>query len=258
MLPFIYGPINRSERKALLVAALCCLVFIALFAVVYPREKRIIKKSSVTLKVPTVVPPRELLEPERPVEDLGEPYRVAPENFKQVDFKNYSYGSYTYSDMKTLKLTLKDGELEVPDELSSFTLKDVYYKDVTGDGKAEAIVMLSHVQCGASCDGGSNLLFIYTVRGGKLKNLWKYETGSYAYGCALKSLTAAGREIVLELFGRCPTPAVEYPSSTKFLVADLTFKLWEFKDGHFSQKLIQYFDSSETNTKNYEPAIFFY
>ena len=134
-------------------------------------------------------------------------------------------------------------------------LKDVYYRDVTGDRKAEAIAWLSHVQCHGPCDGGANIFYIYKVADGKLKPIWQYETGSYAYGCGLKSFTIAGKQLVLELFGNCPTESIGERGPSKFVVEDLTFILLEFDGQRFARQWTEFFDTPPNHVKNYEPAI---
>jgi len=184
-----------------------------------------------------------------------ERFRVVPREFQEVDFRNYTYGLYKLSGGQIIDLSLWNGELELPDNLGSFTLKDVYYRDVTGDWKPEAIAWLSHVQCEGPCDGGANIFYIYTVADGKLKPIWQYETGSYAYGCGLKSFTISGKQLVLELFGHCPKESIRDRGPAKFVAAGLTFIVLEFDGRQFAQHPIQYFDTSPHNVKNYEPAI---
>ena len=97
------------------------------------------------------------------------------------------------------------------DDSGWFNLEDVYYQDVTGDGSPEAIVRLLHLRCSGSCDGGADLFYIYSRRNGRLKNIWQYETGSYAYGCGLKSFSLRGKQVVLELTNGCTKEVVSYP-----------------------------------------------
>ena len=249
---------DRSEGKALFVAGFCCFLFIIFLNGVYRLPPAETHKVATNITIPTPMPPTKLLEPElRPVE-MVEPYRIVPETFKHVDFKNHAYGLYLYPSAKAIRLTLTNGELELPKDSGWFALKDVYYKDFTRDGRPEAIVRLSHVECGVSCDGGSDLFYIFTQRNGQLETLWRYETGSYAYGCGLRSLTISGRQIVLELFGRCKKQKVEDPGSSKFLTKDLTFVLFEFDGKRFEQKMIEFFDSSIVNVNNYQPSIYIY
>jgi hypothetical protein len=255
MLPFCkYGPMDRAERKALWFAILVVSLFIVTLAIAHPpaATKR---KGELTILKPVA--------PSKPVEpvtalDLNESYRVVPDDFKTVDFNNFLYGVYASPKGKELDLTLYGGVLELPDDLGRFELEDVYYKDVTGDQRPDAIVRLSHVQCGGSCDGGSDLLYVYTFSDGKLKNAWQYETGSYAYGCGLKTLSLGNKQLVLQLFGRCPKQATEYPGTAKFVSEDLTFKVFEFDGRRFVTKTIEYIPEPAQNVKNYKPEIRIY
>ncbi|HSE17169.1 MAG TPA: hypothetical protein VLB46_08945 [Pyrinomonadaceae bacterium] len=222
------------------------------------RPEAKIRKVTTVVAVPTPMKPGKLLEPENPPVDLNEKYEVVPENFKRVDFRNHSYGLYAYRDEKPFALRLTNGELPMSSYVSWFSLKDVHYKDLTGDGKPEAIVRLSHVQCSVSCDGGSNLFYVYTQHNGRLKTLWQYETGSYGYGCGLKSFTASHNQIVVELFGQCSKQRMEDPRSSKFLAKDLTYILFQFDGRTFKQQTIQVFESSTVDVKNYEPLIYMF
>ena len=262
MLPFkTYGPIDRSEGKALLIAGVCCFVFMGIL--MGTSHLRATEKRKVVTKItiPTPLTPNKLLEPELPPVSPLLAYRIIPDNFSHIDFGNHSYGLYSNpnaANAKVIALTLRDGELELPKNSGWIELKDVFYKDLTRDGKPEAIVRLSHVECSGSCDGGADLFYIYTQRNGQLETLWQYETGTYAYGCGLKSFTISNNQLVMELFGRCPKPGMEDPGTSKFLTKNSTFLVFEFDGRRFQRKLTEFFDSSTANVKNYEPLIGIY
>jgi|SRR5678815_337649 len=207
MFPFTeIGPFDRTEKKALLFAALFCALFIGLLSAFSP-GKRIRKEQSTLLSTTPLTTP---FEPPVPSHvDPLEQFRFVPENFSKVDFKNFTYGVYSVSVGKPVSLTLNDGKMW--DDSGWFNLEDVYYQDVTGDGSPEAIVRLLHLRCSGSCDGGADLFYIYSKRNGRLKNIWQYETGSFAYGCDLKSFTLSGKQVVLELTNGCRNGVVRYP-----------------------------------------------
>ena len=258
MLPFSgFGPFDRSERKALLFAAIFSCLFIAVLAVARPHShQRKISTNDFTIPPPTTS--HRFNEADLSGVDSFAKYRVRPEHFGQIDFTNHSYGSYKSSNGKRINLKLEHGLLELPNNSGWFELKDVYYTDLTGDSREEAIVWLSHVTCSPACDGGASMFYVYTERNGKLKPIWQYQTGSYADSCGLRSLTAGGTQVVLELFGRCPAERMNRPSSSKFIVKDLTFVVFEFNGRGFEQKSIEYFESPPSDVKNYEPGIRIY
>lgn len=78
-------------------------------------------------------------------QEQNEVFRRVPEHFKPIDFENRSY-LYQFSyNKKKLKIALKDGEFDYDFrdiERGGFSLSDVYYLDLTGDGQQEAIVKL--------------------------------------------------------------------------------------------------------------------
>ena len=136
MFPFTkLGPIDRTERRALLFAFLFCAVFIVVLGVSVP-ARRIRRETFTVLTSTPSTNPFESAAPSS--SDRLEPFRIAPQNFRTVDFKNFSYGVYMLSDGTEHGLTLADGQMW--DDSGWFNLQDVYYKDINGDGLAEAIV----------------------------------------------------------------------------------------------------------------------
>jgi hypothetical protein len=190
------------------------------------------------------------------VEILNENFRIVPEKFKYVDFKNLSY-RYRLLYGRRIGVTLKDGEYEYDfrDDRGWFNLSDVYYADVTSDGNPEAIVMLWHVSCGVSCDGGAALFYVYTARMNKLKMVWQYETGSLAYGCGLKSFAVKNRNVIIELFGRCSDPRKEFPGRGKFQVEDTTRSIFRFNGRHFVEGKREFISAPERSVLNYKSEI---
>lgn len=136
-------------------------------------------------------------------------FRVVPSNFSGIDFRTRSYGSYQLSDGRNRELVLVDGQLREfgNSQQHWFDLKDVFYTDLTSDGSPEAIVMLTHLECGQLCDGGKDLVYVYSQdypQDYPMNEILEYESGSGLAGCSLKSLTVKNRKLTLDLFGKCP------------------------------------------------------
>jgi hypothetical protein len=246
---------KRSRLEAQLVAAfvtLGCLVFFILIN--RPQEQPPVKIATVPVATPE--PP---VEKRTPAIDPNAQFREVPSRWAPIDFRHHSYGQYKFSTERKLNLTLKNGEYEYDFSESSgwFWLHDVYYVDVTDDQIPEAIVDVAHVECGGgSCDGGANLFFIYSINaGGKLKQLLRYETGSYAYGCGLKSLTLEGKEVRFELFGRCPRPAMENPGPQKFMVKDLTHVIFWYTHKGFIELEPEFYSTQVQDLRNYTAEV---
>ena len=255
MLPFSgYGPINRSERKALLVAAAVSVLFIFVLSLARP-HKRTVRTLTTDIGVPFPVIPSPPPPSELSSVDLLEPFRVQPEQFEQIDFRNHSYGPHTWADGKKINLRLSHSELRLPNDSGWFSLKDVYYRDVTGDGIEEAIVWLTHLQCNAGTCNRTDLFYIYTIHNGTLKPVWEYETGSYAEGCGLRGVTFWEKQINLMLFGECPKQATIDPGPANFTAGGFTHILLEFDGRRFIQRSTEYYITPPKNLRNYEPAI---
>ena len=190
-----------------------------------------------------------------------------PAEFRGADFKNFSY---PYSGSKRL-VRLVDGKQEFYEdkELGNgwFDLKDVYYADLTGDGRAEAIVQLSAVLCGGSCDGGSNLFYFYSARGSGPKLLWRIETGSLGYGCGLKSFAGSKGSVVIEVFKKCRLDGETFVSENeqepgepvghifKFSARSITRFLFEFEGRRFALKKREVFPNPQQDVKNYSSSV---
>lgn len=129
--------------------------------------------------------------------------KEAPTAFRGIDFKNLSYPISWSKE----RVPLKDGKRKYYEHKDFgsgwFDLDNIYYVDVTGDGREEAVVQLHAVQCGASCDGGAHLFNFYMINRSKLRLLWRFETGSLGYGCGLKSFDLKKRRLTLEVFNTC-------------------------------------------------------
>jgi hypothetical protein len=177
-------------------------------------------------------------------------------DFKNIDFRNFSY-PYKFSWGKRMNVSLKDGKFEynLKHESGWFQFSNVYSVDLTNDGRPEALVILSHVGCGVSCDGGTKLFYVYSSENQKLKPLWQYETGSLAYGCGLKSFSAEDKKLVVELFGRCSRRQESTSSTGKFHVKDITRITFGSKGGKIVTLSRTFISTPERSVLNYESQI---
>jgi hypothetical protein len=184
------------------------------------------------------------------------PHANVADDFHGIDFKNRSY-PYRFSWGKRVHVPLKNGryEYDVRIERGWFDLSHVYITDLTNDKRPEVIVMIGHVACGVSCDGGSALFYIYSFDNHRLKPLWQYETGDLAYGCGLKSFAANRGTLTLELFGRCSQRNQTASSTGKFQVKDLTRLTFKSNGTRFVVRKRQFFSVPERSVLNYEPQI---
>lgn len=186
--------------------------------------------------------------------------KEVPAAFKGVDFKNFSYPiSWTRRAAR-----LEDGRLEFhQDEVFGsgwFDLKDVGYADLTGDGMEEAVVDVDSVSCGGSCDGGSDLFYVYTIQKGRPKLLWRIESGDMAYGCGLKSFEADAGGVNIEVFRDCRLEGaslVNEPGehAMKYESKMFTRLRFEFENGNFALKSREVFPYPPGNVMNYEAAV---
>jgi hypothetical protein len=256
MFPFCgFGPFDRSERKALLFAAGVSVLFIFVFSFARPHA-RTVKTLTTGHMVPPPAVPDNTYQRELVAVDLLQPFRVQPIQFERIDFENRSYGAYTSAEGKKIELRLMDGEFRLPNDSGQFSLMDVYYRDLTGDGLQEAIVWLSHLHCNeGSCNRRTDLFYVYSLRDRTLKPIWEYETGSYAEGCGLRAITFWQKQINLMLFGECPGPAMDHPAPANYISRGFTHILLEFDGRHFTQAATEFYITPPTDLHDYKPAI---
>lgn len=115
---------------------------------------------------------------------------------EDVDFRNFSYSSTDFEN-KEYKFTLTNGEKpygKVDD--SSYRLRSVQYKDLTKDGKNEAVVNL-YVGLAVS---STSAIFIYTLESEQPKRLWYFYSGTFANG-GLKDIYVKENNLIAEFFG---------------------------------------------------------
>ncbi|MDQ3820728.1 MAG: hypothetical protein M3362_24005, partial [Acidobacteriota bacterium] len=184
-------------------------------------------------------------------EEQNEKVKIVPDAYKGIDFKNFTYPYQFPHDGKKINATLRNGEYEFnfEDERGWLSFSEVYYADLTGDGSPEAIVLLWHVSCGGSCNGGSALFYVYTTQQNKLKSLWRCETGSLKYGCGLKSFSVKNKEVTLELFGRCPDGLEESAGTMAFLIKDTTRLTFRFIGRKFLEEKKEFISVPERDVK---------
>ncbi len=163
----------------------------------------------------------------------------APPEWAGIDFGNRSYPTT----FRKRKIKLQNGEYEQAAPISggdTFDLTDVNYVDINGDGRKEAIVWLDWISCGGSCDGGSSLIYFYSIDGTP-HLLQRIETGSGSYECGLKSFALRARTLTLETFRSCRFDGVKFRASNgavkseaKFSAKEFTRFTFQLKQGRFA------------------------
>jgi len=188
------------------------------------------------------------------IEEKNAKYEIVPDEWKAVNFNNFSYP------VKRMKgfIHLKNGEFEYSNREEYDNQfgegGGSYYVDLTGDNVKEAVVFVSAVACGGSCDGGSEIIYFYSMQNKKLGLLGRIESGSRAYGCSLKSFTIKNKEIIIEQFGRCQKDSSKNEDkdySCKFCVKDLTVSTYIFENRKLKKKFSKIISTPEVEIKNF-------
>jgi hypothetical protein len=127
-----------------------------------------------------------------------------------------------------------------------FDLNDVVYTDLTGDGNPEAIVLLSHLTCSHTCDGGKNMIYVYSNRG--LNEIFRFESGSGLDGCSLQSITVKNKKLTLDQFGRCPKAlGAERDDPTRRETYDVTRTEFRYNGDYLFQSKKSYLTLPDDN-----------
>ena len=186
--------------------------------------------------------------------------KETPLEFRGIDFKNLSYPL----SWGTRRIRLNNGHVEYYQDKvfgnAWFDFKDVYFVDLMGDGKEQAVVQLISVVCGASCDGGSDLFYFYSIDNGKLKLFWRIETGSLGYGGGLKSFAINKRILNLEAFGLCQLKGVSVSgkygaNASKFIADEITRFTFAFNRNKFRLIQREVFPNPRVDVKNYQATV---
>lgn len=126
-------------------------------------------------------------------------------SIRRVDFSNFTYDWYpAWADAPDSgkRIILNNGSMQLGvrygKEPREFFLTEgenygVTYGDLTGDSKEEALVVLGMITSGTA---RANLIFIYTMLGGKPIRLWVYETGDRSDYGYHKAFIQEGRLLV--------------------------------------------------------------
>ncbi|MDQ3713847.1 MAG: hypothetical protein M3388_16730 [Acidobacteriota bacterium] len=173
---------------------------------------------------------------QKELDDQNEKFRQVPDEFIKIDFKNFKY---PYA-------RLKNGEyIEERKNRSggtTYSFDDVFFINLNGDKKKEAVVMLYAVSCGGSCDGGKSIVHFYSSEKSKPKLLDWIELGSRSGGCSLKSLKIVNKKIFIEQFGKCSKNSSYEENrvySCKFCIKDLTCSVYTIKIPNFSESQVR-------------------
>lgn len=115
---------------------------------------------------------------------------------RTVDFCNYRFPGFYDK-----QIVLRDGRQEITRQYGGtiYTLQDVTLVDLTGDGRTEALVSIEDFS-GAGSSGVSNYYYVYAIRSGRLRLLWRVTTGSEGLA-GLKNFKSERGNLVFEVFG---------------------------------------------------------
>ncbi len=122
------------------------------------------------------------------------------DSIRSIDFSNYTYpgsrGLFPTPEYETTRFTLKGGKSG--DGREGMTFRRAVYGDVTGDGVAEAVIIL-----GVNTEGSAAVshVYIYTLKDRRPEFLWGFESGDRAWG-GLRKVYPQDGGLVIELWGK--------------------------------------------------------
>lgn len=115
------------------------------------------------------------------------------------DFKNHTYPfPRGWQDNDSKEFKLDDGVRPVSKEKIGISYVTTLYGDATGDGEAEAFIILK-IDTGGSAI--PQIVYVYTWKEGTPELIWSFRTGDRADG-GLKNIWAENGTVVIELYGQ--------------------------------------------------------
>jgi hypothetical protein len=139
----------------------------------------------------------------------------------------------------------------------TFSLNDVYYVDLDANETEESVVLMTEVGCGASCDGGAMVIYVYSTKANNPSLRGKIELGSRSSGCSLKSLAIEKSKFEIVQFGRCTKGPYSNPSvpRCKFCASGETTSTWMLVGGNVKRISVAERETPEIDTMNYPSVI---
>jgi hypothetical protein len=195
----------------------------------------------------------------RRVEAQNEKFREVPDEFRSVDFKNFRFKNTSTGPRHPAFIPLKNGEYEYIDKKhtggSDYSLGYVFFLNVAGDSKKEAIVFLDSDTCGGSCSGSGSTIYFFAAANPKPVQLAVIDTGCPSCGCDLKSFSIANKEIRIEQFG-CNVKQDDLSGPIcKFCVEDVKVNTYQFKGKKLRKISSQSIDTGVVDVMNYYAEI---
>ena len=152
-----------------------------------------------------------------------------------VDFKSFTFPNFAVTGKKTF--TLKNGSFNYANaktaEFYNFQLRKVFYFDMTGDEKTEAVAHILAAMC-EDCSTRS-AFYLYSAEKKQPKEIWKIALGA-AEKCGLKEVQFDKSEVVLDAFGDCALKDWSILNEPKSKKSDIfTRFVFNRKNGEFIQ-----------------------
>jgi hypothetical protein len=135
--------------------------------------------------------------------ETPEPAPQPPASIRDTDFRNFSYafGRTTFTLRDSAQQEVRN-ENDIVEEMG-YSLDDVIYGDVTGDGREDAVVVVEGLTGGSAVP---HWVFVYTAGASPPRQLWAFETGDRSAG-GLKGVSVQDGRLVVELYGKDKVPS---------------------------------------------------
>lgn len=119
-------------------------------------------------------------------------------SIRSIDFGNFTYPAEPVCPGPLKSVTLKNGEFGDGENCERIVLAYLDYGDATGDGRDDAIAVLSSALKASAIP---YYVYIYALDNEKPKLLWAFGTGDRADG-GLRQVLARGGELTIDLYGK--------------------------------------------------------
>lgn len=174
-----------------------------------------------------------------------------------IDFKNFSFPDFNSKNQK--KFTLKNGisqNLKAKSgEATIYRFRKVFFFDVTGDEKTEAIVHIFASAC-EDC-APQSIFYLYSNEKNQPKEIWKIALGTQEK-CGLKDVLFDKAQVVLEVFGDCELNGWNIAKNlTSKKTAVSTRFTFDYQNKEFLQISKEFFPFSENEIQTYRSQLKF-
>ena len=154
---------------------------------------------------------------------------------------------------------MNDGEFEFDYSDGDRGMVDfdkVYYLDLTGDQRKDALIVLLEYDCGMGCGASKSYHFyIYSLDKNKPRYVWDYNSNEVGYEGGMKSFVTENEKIVIEEYGKGTKAEQQQSGSPGYMSKNIDRRTFNFNGVSFKLKTKEFIETDYINVFNFQPDI---